>query len=337
MTSGDYFLFFQFRYPDYFIRFCAFHILLSSYHISTAETQIGHNVTNANKLSVRVQLGHSNWVNSVALSPDADLVVSGGVDHTARIWNRSSGRELRVLRGHSKNVSSVAFSPDGKLVVTASFDSTVRLWEVSTGEQIRQFKGHAYGVTSVSFSPDGGLVAGGGVDNNIRIWAVSSGDEVQTLQLPGDDQAYGAVSLAFSPDGKYLLTGSSGHAVWLWEISSGKVLKTFEHPSKDILSVAFSPDGRQFATAGNSSPAIRTWDISSGAEITSFAKDSRLQVLSLTVRMENIFWHLAAEGSAGSVKALGSGTSPPEKKFCGSKGMTMVCSVWRSAWMEISS
>lgn len=276
MTSGDYFLFFSIQVSRLFYPvLCFFTFLLSSYHISTAETQIGHNVTNANKLSVRVQLGHSNWVNSVALSPDADLVVSGGVDHTARIWNRSSGRELRVLRGHSKNVSSVAFSPDGKLVVTASFDSTVRLWEVSTGEQIRQFKGHAYGVTSVSFSPDGGLVAGGGVDNNIRIWAVSSGDEVQTLQLPGDDQAYGAVSLAFSPDGKYLLTGSSGHAVWLWEISSGKVLKTFEHPSKDILSVAFSPDGRQFATAGNSSPAIRTWDISSGAEITSFAKDSR--------------------------------------------------------------
>ncbi len=37
--------------------------------------------------------GHTEGVNSVAISSDGSLVVSGSSDNTVRLWNRFSGME----------------------------------------------------------------------------------------------------------------------------------------------------------------------------------------------------------------------------------------------------
>jgi WD40 repeat protein len=34
--------------------------------------------------------GHTNWVNSVAFSPDSKILASGSKDHTVKIWKLDS-------------------------------------------------------------------------------------------------------------------------------------------------------------------------------------------------------------------------------------------------------
>jgi WD40 repeat protein len=63
-------------------------------------------------------------------------------DHTARLWDAETGKEIRVFKGHEGGVWSVAFSPDGARVLTGSSeDDTARLWDAETGKEIRVFKG----------------------------------------------------------------------------------------------------------------------------------------------------------------------------------------------------
>src|SRR5262245_1662976 len=63
---------------------------------------------------LQVIKGHSKGIFHVACSPDGKLLATGSRDHTARIWELATGKELHVLTDHTQDVHSSAFSPDRK-------------------------------------------------------------------------------------------------------------------------------------------------------------------------------------------------------------------------------
>src|SRR4051812_36676227 len=97
---------------------------------------------------------HLRAVMSVAYLLDASLIVSGGWDHTARVWDAATGKRVLLLRALGI-VWSAAFSPDSKRIITSSGWETAALWDAASGAQIRTFNGHQGFVRSVAFSPDG--------------------------------------------------------------------------------------------------------------------------------------------------------------------------------------
>jgi WD40 repeat protein len=66
---------------------------------------------------LKILEGHSNWVVSLAFSPDVRFLISGAGDSTARIWSVDSGKELGRIEfpDSSTYIKSVGFSPDGKM------------------------------------------------------------------------------------------------------------------------------------------------------------------------------------------------------------------------------
>ena len=66
---------------------------------------------------------------TVAFSPDGARLLSGGSDHTLRLWDAETGAPVgQPIWGHDGWVWSVAFSPDGTRLLSGSDDGTLRLW-----------------------------------------------------------------------------------------------------------------------------------------------------------------------------------------------------------------
>ena len=83
--------------------------------------------------------GHSAWINSLAFSKDGRLLVSGSFDHSVKLWDVSSGKELHTLSGHSDAVSSVSFSPNRDSLVSTSYDGTLKVWNPTDGALVCTF------------------------------------------------------------------------------------------------------------------------------------------------------------------------------------------------------
>ena len=68
------------------------------------------------------------------------VVVSGGWDHTVRLWDARSGPPHgQPLKGHTGRVSAVAMGEvEGEpVVVSGSLDETVRLWDARSHALLR--------------------------------------------------------------------------------------------------------------------------------------------------------------------------------------------------------
>ncbi|MDJ0733924.1 MAG: WD40 repeat domain-containing protein [Nostocaceae cyanobacterium] len=113
---------------------------------------------------------HDQQVNSLAFSPQGDILASGSQDKVIKLWNSTTGELISTLGYHLNSVNSIAFSPDGQILASASDDKTIKLWDVYRGKEIAELKGHTKAVTSVSFSSDGRTLVSGSKDKTIRLW-----------------------------------------------------------------------------------------------------------------------------------------------------------------------
>jgi len=76
--------------------------------------------------------GHTDWVRSVAFSPDGTRIVSGSDDNTVRVWDADRGVWIgSPLQGHAEGVISVPFYPDGTRIVSGSDEKTVKVWDAN--------------------------------------------------------------------------------------------------------------------------------------------------------------------------------------------------------------
>jgi hypothetical protein len=137
----------------------------------------------------------TNFLQSVAFSPDGGQVVSGHIDGAIKLWEVASGRLIRTL-WHAKSVTAVAFSRDGTKLLSGSDDTTVKLWDAASGQLIRTLEGHSSSVRSVAFSSDEKRVISGSYDTTARVWDAATG-ELLALLLTADEDEW----LAVTPEG----------------------------------------------------------------------------------------------------------------------------------------
>ena len=198
--------------------------------------------------------GHTAAILDIDVSWDGDLIASGSVDDTLRLWSISQARLVRTMLGHPFPVVQVKFSPNGSTLATGSTDGILRLWQVANGRLIRSLEGHVGWITGLDISRDGKWLASCAEDNTVRIWRLPNGAPVKII----DEGMVGVMSVSFSPDSRAFAWGESDGTIRLRAID-GEWSKTLKNAiSHPVISLDFSLDGKYLA-AGYSDGAISIW------------------------------------------------------------------------------
>ena len=115
----------------------------------------------------KILKGHTKNLISVLVKDN--LIISGSLDKTIRIWDIDSGECLKTLKGHKDWVNSV-FVKDN-LIISGSWDNTINIWDINSCSCIKTLEGHRHWIESV-FVKDN-LIISGSDDETIRITPIS--------------------------------------------------------------------------------------------------------------------------------------------------------------------
>ena len=119
-------------------------------------------------------VGHTNYITSLAFSPDGEMLASGSLDQTIIHWELATREpEGLPLSRHRGGVTSLVFSQDGKLQASGSADQKIILWDVESDQPIGDpLSGFTAEVSSLVFSSDNLALFSGTRDGEILVWDV---------------------------------------------------------------------------------------------------------------------------------------------------------------------
>jgi DNA-binding beta-propeller fold protein YncE len=209
---------------------------------------------------------------ALAFSPrDPTTLITTSRNGTIQLWNTTEVRATATIpsQGSGIEVTGLAVSPDGErafiirhggslTVVNLVKQAWEPVWLESDPAMIAQW--------GVAMARDGKTLATAHGDSVVKLWDVSMGKVRKTLG-GHQDQVH---AVAFAPDNATIATGDK-ETVSLWNAQTGTKTGSFraQDDGKDIiptvLALAFSPDGKTLAAAGNDG-SIRLRDLAGNSQ-----------------------------------------------------------------------
>ena len=241
--------------------------------------------------------GSSRDISGVTFSPDGRWLASTDYGATARIIDVRSGQLVKSLKAPASLGYTVTFTSDGKWLLLGTFNpDTVFSWSTDDWSPRPPFEeqegsarsvavhprgemvaiGNDKGITTVwswpemrllhtskepdwvnnlQFAPDGSFLALSLANDSINLRDPTTGELLRSLTNP--ESGWGS-AFAIAPSGELMGWGSHTGSIQLIETESGATVQRLTGHVSQLMSLAFSPDGKLLATADDSG-VIKLW------------------------------------------------------------------------------
>jgi WD40 repeat protein len=228
----------------------------------------------------------------LAYSPQGRTLAGGAFDGSVKLFDPSDGKERTTLRGPTDAITAIAFAPDAHEIIAGSIDKTYRRWqaqkaatittpsgdtkapELKSGEAVTALNAVTLKaeqpICSLAFDKPGKLLAVGTgayrVAGSLQLWDVVKHEKKwQSAYFK-----FGLPAVAFSSNGQQLASGNfADNFLRIYNTADGEKLKELRGHRSKVHAVAYSPNGKTFATASLDRD-VKLWDAATNREIKTF-------------------------------------------------------------------
>lgn len=245
------------------VRHCLFHLLTGTLAIcSTAVAQ--------EDIHTVIQKGHSGKITAIDFSKDGKFFVTGSTDHSVKLWDLKTGREVRTFKGHRGEITDVRIDSRNGFIVSsagAKGEAELRVWDVKSGVSQNEIEGGkslsmlgvlfgkidfewAFQLRSFDLRQDGTLIWA--EDNHgVKVGKISKSKYDRILPTNWEPTV-----VRYSPDGNLIaaggqsfnrVVGKESNEVVIW--NSAKTMEKLSLQTKlsDITTLSFDRSGKFLA------------------------------------------------------------------------------------------
>jgi WD40 repeat protein len=176
--------------------------------------------------------GHKDSIKCIAVSKDAQMVASGSLDMSVRLWVLAAGllQHHFVFEGHTDVIWCIELTRDTSKVASGASDKTVRVWDIQSQKCLHVLM-HQENVKALAATNDSErlISADHSSYDQLRVWSLKTGACLRLLN--GHNHA--VMSVIVVDDDRFALSGSRDGTIKLWSLDGdGLPLASFDAQSQ---------------------------------------------------------------------------------------------------------
>lgn len=164
---------------------------------------------------------------------------------------------LKVINDFRLEAEATAISDNGR-TLARFIGGKAEVLSLPMGTPIVTYE-NGRSIASLAVNVDGTLMVTATGSGTIDVWDPQTGTHYYTLEK-GD--GLGETKLDLNSDGTILVVGKSDGRIRIWDLKSKELLRSFSLPSRELYSVAISPNNKLLASGGEDE--VNIWDLQTG-------------------------------------------------------------------------
>jgi len=190
--------------------------------------------------------GHQAGISGIAYTPDLKRLITSSWDHSLRIWDIASGKNIKTIKSaHKGRVygAKLPLDSDRPIVVTGGADKTVKIWNYETGKSMKSI-GFKRRIRSVAVNRKGTRIVASSVGEFVNAWvAIIDAGSGKVLNRYREHNRTPRALTLLNDGNTVFSSGGFRHEIDRWSLADAKQIYRLTGVGSPIQSVAISADG----------------------------------------------------------------------------------------------